>query len=1108
MLLLRRRFLWALLLCCALAAAPQARAQDAQALLEQFNNAYAAAVAADEAGDLQAALPQWQKAFEAIDYFEESEEIVPFKETVLFKLGETHRLLGRGAEDPEVREKHYAEADRIFTEILDRAVLAVYERDDILIQQGYLCSDRGKRLADLGQFKDALEQQQKAVAAFTAMTDAKRRDDALARERSAMAKTFKNLGQYQEALVALEQAVTHWQDTGNAEELRREQNAVATVKLSQGRIAEAAADLEALLAASPEAQDLTQASVAFNLGICLQLLGEYKRSQQQLDTAAKLAASLDDPGLRQQIVNSQGIVDYYLGLFQEALNNFTLAADSDDSQLRAKALLNAVAVQIASLQEQFDYPVFQQAELDATESMAIAQTMDDPRTSLAAMQNMGRLQFELASAPDDVEGPDGKLGKELRAEAYAKALDHLGRALQEAEKLRAQSAGVYEYSDIASNVGDVLLRLAGSSLEGQVDTAALCPAASLVQCAASQYRLALDNAAKIQAMEQLWQAHLGLGRASREQGNLEEAQKQLLAAIEIIESMRSVLGGAQAAGFLRNRGEPYLDYIDLMLQQWSQAPPDSPEAGKYALQALEFLERSRLSALKGLFEQALPAARQEQGRQLAGLEYRLARLRLDPEGNAKDIQSLEQETAAIEQTLQEGDRFLQKPSLDLEAVQAAMPADLAVLAWYYNDADVFVWKIEKDATSLHKTSRKIGAGRRARDLMDDFVTLFGERIAGGDPSTLLADFYAKLFKDTKLGLDPKRHPRLAMVPYGMLAGLPFGAFVTDKDSGAFLLQDFQVQYLYAVGQLLLTPKQQQASLLAVGNPQLPGYFGREVPLVEPEQVAEEKRGRQTREARREKLRAVPDLSVLPYEEAAFIYRMLNPEDYAPTVQTAQANRAFGFNPLPDAGEEVTVIGNDYEQRGLGPKASLADGSVTETALLEQMTSEPRQYVHLATHGKLLPASPLDSFLVFSEDPEAPAGYQSGLFTVRQIREELFGKLAGARLCTLSCCETALRGQGLGLELASLAAAFQSAGAAMVVASLWEVPSKATSLLMQRFYSHLFDGMMVPEALRQAQLELAGNEEYAGPFYWAAFIPIGMDPHAPQGAGAGTGQAAQ
>jgi len=45
-------------------------------------------------------------------------------------------------------------------------------------------------------------------------------------------------------------------------------------------------------------------------------------------------------------------------------------------------------------------------------------------------------------------------------------------------------------------------------------------------------------------------------------------------------------------------------------------------------------------------------------------------------------------------------------------------------------------------------------------------------------------------------------------------------------------------------------------------------------------------------------------------------------------------------------------------------------------------------------------------------------------------------------------------------------------------------------LMERFYGYLKDGEGKAVALRQAQLDTMAREEYASPYYWAAFTLIG------------------
>jgi CHAT domain-containing protein len=62
-----------------------------------------------------------------------------------------------------------------------------------------------------------------------------------------------------------------------------------------------------------------------------------------------------------------------------------------------------------------------------------------------------------------------------------------------------------------------------------------------------------------------------------------------------------------------------------------------------------------------------------------------------------------------------------------------------------------------------------------------------------------------------------------------------------------------------------------------------------------------------------------------------------------------------------------------------------------------------------------------------------------------------------------------------------------AGAARVLASLWSVDDRATSLLMERFYRHMISGGMSPAAaLRQAQIEMSRDPHWHAPYYWAGF----------------------
>jgi hypothetical protein len=89
---------------------------------------------------------------------------------------------------------------------------------------------------------------------------------------------------------------------------------------------------------------------------------------------------------------------------------------------------------------------------------------------------------------------------------------------------------------------------------------------------------------------------------------------------------------------------------------------------------------------------------------------------------------------------------------------------------------------------------------------------------------------------------------------------------------------------------------------------------------------------------------------------------------------------------------------------------------------------------------------------------------------------------------LSACETQVGTLSIGDDVVGLTRAFFFAGTPSVIASLWPVDDQSTSLLMERFYTHLRAGMGKAAALRQAQIEV--KERYPNPYYWSAFVLSG------------------
>lgn len=142
-----------------------------------------------------------------------------------------------------------------------------------------------------------------------------------------------------------------------------------------------------------------------------------------------------------------------------------------------------------------------------------------------------------------------------------------------------------------------------------------------------------------------------------------------------------------------------------------------------------------------------------------------------------------------------------------------------------------------------------------------------------------------------------------------------------------------------------------------------------------------------------------------------------------------------------------------------------------------------QVVHFATHGLLDNEHPELSGLVFSLIGKN-GKLQNGFLEMQDI----YNLNLPVDLVVLSACETGLGRNIKGEGLVGLTRGFMYAGASRVVASLWAVDDVATSELMRRFYSAMFhEGLSPASALRRAQLQMAEQERWKNPYYWAAFI---------------------
>ncbi len=103
--------------------------------------------------------------------------------------------------------------------------------------------------------------------------------------------------------------------------------------------------------------------------------------------------------------------------------------------------------------------------------------------------------------------------------------------------------------------------------------------------------------------------------------------------------------------------------------------------------------------------------------------------------------------------------------------------------------------------------------------------------------------------------------------------------------------------------------------------------------------------------------------------------------------------------------------------------------------------------------------------------------------------EIYNLDLPAELVVLSACQTALGKDIPGEGLVGLTRGFMYAGAARVVASLWNVEDLATAELMKEFYAAMFGpARMEPAAaLRKAQSAMLASPRWHDAYYWAGFV---------------------
>jgi CHAT domain-containing protein len=224
----------------------------------------------------------------------------------------------------------------------------------------------------------------------------------------------------------------------------------------------------------------------------------------------------------------------------------------------------------------------------------------------------------------------------------------------------------------------------------------------------------------------------------------------------------------------------------------------------------------------------------------------------------------------------------------------------------------------------------------------------------------------------------------------------------------------------------------------------------------------------------------------------------DPDYGQPGDTQSTSNTCPPFLQLPEARIQASAIANLLPERA----QVLVGGEATKEAV--RAVQGPR-ILHLATHGfftdlarcgasngtqrdkhqSTIAASLLRSGLALAKANQSEKGVLTAI-------EAASLDLQGTKLVVMSACETGGGTVENGEGVLGLRRALTIAGAEAQLMSLWMVDREATGKLIVDYYRRLVRGAGRAEALRGAQLDMiTGGGEWAQPWYWAAFIPIGV-----------------
>jgi CHAT domain-containing protein/Tfp pilus assembly protein PilF len=584
---------------------------------------------------------------------------------------------------------------------------------------------------------------------------------------------------------------------------------------------------------------------------------------------------------------------------------------------------------------------------------------------------------------------------------------------------------------------------------------------------------------------------INIARAQRDSGNLDTALKTLNEGIQKIEMLRTKMSEpSYRASYFATTRDAYELTIDILMRL-SQRPQNH----NFITKAFEISESARARSLLDILEESKtditpatnPALLEEKRSLLSRITEKnrtLAQLYADASSRIQAT-VLEQELAElnvrrkyVESLIRAANpryALLTQPEPSkLPEIQQLLDAETMLLEYSLGDDKSYLWIITADSITGFQLPSQVEIEKIARQVYESLIA--PNKIIKGETDRQ---------RDARLVQAEAKYPQAALRLSQMI--LAPVALITGKKK-LVIVADGALQYIpFAALPIPQKPKINSETLIESDF----HLLLKEYEIINLPSASTLAAIRRELENRKPAAKAV----------AVIADPVFNKEDAKSRLsEIQQANRnpaRVQTNRLQTAARQLEVEGNkvaidrlafSYEEAMAilsiapqGESLGLLNFQANKQTIMDSELNQYR-FIHFATHGLLDSNHPELSKLILSL-VDKNGNLQDGLLQLHEI----YNLKLPVELVVLSACQTALGKEIKGEGLVGLTRGFMYAGAARVVASLWNVNDAATADLMSHFYKYMLQEKQRPaEALRNAQLKMLQQKKWKSPYYWAAF----------------------